>query len=94
MTSSIDFSKLPTVSSSDAKNGFAALLERVQYRADTVVVTRSAKPAAVMIPVDEYVRLLDAVPNPLKSLEAYFDDMVARMQTPAAKAGVDALFAA
>lgn len=94
MIASIDFTKLPTIASSDAKNGFAALLERVQYRAETVVVTRSAKPAAVMIPVDEYARLLDAAPNPLKALEAHFDDMVARMQTPAAKAGVDAMFAA
>lgn len=94
MSSIIDFTKLPTIASSDAKNGFAALLERVQYRAETVVVTRSAKPAAIMIPVEEYARLLDAAPNPLKALEAHFDDMVARMQTPAAKAGVDALFAA
>lgn len=94
MTSTADFSKLPTIASSDAKNGFAALLERVQYRAETVVITRSAKPAAVVIPVDEYARLLDAAPNPLKALEAHFDEMVVRLQTPAAKAGVDALFAA
>ncbi|MEP7185928.1 MAG: type II toxin-antitoxin system Phd/YefM family antitoxin [Rhodanobacter sp.] len=94
MTSIIDFNKLPTIASSEAKNGFAALLERVQYRAETVVITRSAKPAAVVLSVNEYARLLDAAPNPLKALEAHFDDMVARMQTPAAKAGVDALFAA
>ncbi len=94
MTSTADFSKLPTITSSDAKNGFAALLERVQHRAETVVITRSARPAAVVIPVDEYARLLDAAPDPLKVLEAHFDDMVARMQTPAARAGVDALFAA
>lgn len=94
MTSITNLSKLPTIASSDAKNGFAAMLERVQYRAEILVITRSAKPAAVVIPVDEYARLLDAAPNPLKALEAHFDDMVARMQTPAAKAGVDALFAA
>lgn len=94
MNSIIEFDKLPTIASSDAKNGFAALLERVQYRAETVVITRSAKPAAVVISVDEYARLIDAVPNPLKALEAHFDDMIARMQTPAAKVGVDALFAA
>lgn len=94
MTSIREISKLPTIASSDAKNGFAALLERVQYRAETVVITRSARPAAVVISVDEYTRLLNAAPNPLKALEAHFDDMVARMQTPAAKAGVDTLFAA
>ena len=94
MISMIEFSKLPTIASSDAKKGFAALLERVQYRAETVVITRSAKPAAVVISVDEYTRLLDAAPNPLKALEAHFDHMVAHMQTPAAKAGVDALFGA
>lgn len=94
MSSLPAFKHLPTIASSDAKNGFAALLERVQYRAETVVITRSAKPAAVMISLDEYTRLLEAVPGPLKALEAHFDDMVARMQTPAAKAGVDALFTA
>lgn len=94
MNSIIAFDNLPTIASSDAKNGFAALLERVQYRAETVLITRSARPAAVMIPLDEYARLLDSAPNPLKALEAHFDDMVAHMQTPAAKAGVDALFAA
>ena len=94
MTPTIEFDQLPTIASSDAKNGFAALLERVQYRAETVVITRSAKPAAVVISVDEYARLLAAAPDPLKVLEAHFDDMVARMQSPAAKAGVDALFAA
>jgi len=94
MTSIPAFNTLPTIASSDAKNGFAALLERVQYHAETVVITRSAKPAAVMIPLDEYARLLEAAPDPLKALENHFDDMVARMQTPAAKAGVDELFAA
>jgi PHD/YefM family antitoxin component YafN of YafNO toxin-antitoxin module len=37
----------------------AALLERVPYRAETVVITRSAKPVAVMISLEEYRRLLD-----------------------------------
>jgi antitoxin Phd len=94
LATAIELNKLPTIASSDAKNGFAALLERDQYRAETVLITRSAKRAAVMISLDEYTRLLDAAPNPLKALEAHFDDMVARMQTRAAKAGVDALFAA
>ena len=94
MIPSAEISKLPTIASSEAENGFAALLERVQYRAETMVITRSAKPAAVMISLDEYARLLDAAPNPLKALEAQFDDMVARTQTLPAKAAVDALFAA
>ena len=94
MTSIIDFNKLPTIASSDAKSGFAALLERVQYRAETVLITRSAKPAAIMLPLDEYARLLEAAPKPLKALEAHFDNMVAHMQTSAAKTGVNALFAA
>lgn len=53
MTLISKFNKLPTITSSDAKNGFAEVLERVSYRVENVVVTRSAKPAAMVVPVDD-----------------------------------------
>lgn len=58
------------------------------------MITRSARPAAVVLPMDECARLLNAASKPLKALETYIDTIVARMQAPAAKAGVDALFSA
>jgi hypothetical protein len=38
--------------------------------------------------------MVEAVPDPLASLRQEFDQLLAAMQTPKAKAGVDALFAA
>ena len=85
--------RLPTMASSDAKNGFAALLERVLRKPEPVVITRNARPTAVMLSIEAYERLVEAVPDPLARLTAEFDALLARMQTPAAKAAVDALFA-
>ncbi|MCX7512200.1 type II toxin-antitoxin system Phd/YefM family antitoxin [Frateuria hangzhouensis] len=84
--------ELPTMPSSEAKNGFAQLLEQVGRRAKAVVITRNARPAAVMLSVDEYERLVRAVPDPLASLSADFDRLVATMQAPAGQGSVDALF--
>jgi hypothetical protein len=47
-----------------------------------------------MLSIEAYERLVEAVPDPLARLTAEFDALLARMQTPAAKAAVDALFAA
>lgn len=85
---------LPTMPSSEAKNGFAQLLERVGRRAKPVVITRNARPAAVVLSVDEYERLVRAAPDPLANLSADFDRLVATMQAPAGQGSVDALFSA
>ncbi len=85
---------LPTIASSDAKNRFAALLERVLRRAEPVVITRNARPTAVMLSVEAYERLIEAVPDPLAALEDDFDALVAKMQTASSTAAVEALFAA
>ncbi len=85
---------LEQVPASAAKNGFSELIERVSRRDTPVLITRNARPTAVMLSVEQFDRLTQAVPDPLASLTAEFDATVARMQTPAAKAAVDALFAA
>ena len=94
MTIHTPLDRLPTLASSDAKNGFAALLERVLRKPEPVVITRNARPTAVMLSIEAYERLVEAVPDPLARLTAEFDALLARMQTPAAKAAVNALFAA
>ena len=92
MTTRTPLDRLPTMASSDAKNGFAALLERVLRKPEPVVITRNARPTAVMLSVEAYERLVEAVPDPLARLTVEFDALVARMQTPAAQSAVDALF--
>jgi antitoxin Phd len=84
--------RVETLPSTDAKNRFAQLIERVTRAGKPVVITRNARPAAVMLSIAEYERLVQAAPDPLASLQAGFDRLVASMQTPQAQAGVDALF--
>ena len=84
--------RVETLPSTDAKNGFAQLIERVTSAGKPVVITRNARPAAVILSMAEYERLVQAAPDPLASLQAGFDRLVASMQTPQAQAGVDALF--
>jgi prevent-host-death family protein len=84
--------RVETLPSTDAKNRFAQLIERVTRAGKPVVITRNARPAAVMLSIAEYERLVQAAPDPLASLQAGFDRLVASMQTPQAQASVDALF--
>ncbi len=65
MTTHTPLDRLPTMASSDAKNGFAALLERVLRKPEPVVITRNARPTAVMLSIEAYERLVEAVPDPL-----------------------------
>jgi antitoxin Phd len=84
--------RVETLPSTDAKNRFAQLIERVARAGKPVVITRNARPAAIMLSMAEYERLVQAAPDPLASLQAGFDRMVESMQAPEARAGVDALF--
>jgi prevent-host-death family protein len=84
--------RVETLPSTDAKNRFAQLIERVARAGKPVVITRNARPAAIMLSMAEYERLVQAAPDPLASLQAGFDRLVDSMQTPEAAAGVDALF--
>ncbi len=87
-------SGIATVPSSEAKKGFANLIQRVVRTNQPVVITRNSQPTAVLLSVDEYERMVEAVPDPLASLRQEFDQLLAAMQAPKAKSGVDALFAA
>ena len=87
-------SRLQTMSSSDAKNGFAELIERVARSTKPVLITRNKRPAVVVLSVEEYEQLLGAAPDPLAPLRERFASIVADMQTRPAKQAVDALFAA
>ena len=59
-----------------------------------VAITKRDKARAVLLSMEEYQALLERSPDPLKILTAEFDALVARMQTPVAKAAGRALFKA
>ena len=86
--------KIASIPSSEAKKGFANLIQRVVRTNQPVVITRNSQPTAVLLSIDEYERMVEAVPDPLAGLRQEFDQLLAAMRAPKAKAGVDALFAA
>jgi len=59
-----------------------------------VAILRHKMPDAVLISARDYVEFMKLRRERLNFLTQRYDDMVARMQTPEAVAGVDALFSA
>jgi len=81
------------ISATVAKNEFGRILESV-IRGGTVVITRHDAPKAVLISVEEFDALSRANQAKLDTLSGEFDALLARMQTPAARAGMKAAFGA
>ena len=59
-----------------------------------IAILRHKMPDAVLISAGDYVEFMKLRLERLDFLSQRYDEMVARMQTPAAIAGVDALFGA
>ncbi len=76
-----------------AKNAFGRVLE-MALRGDTVVITKHDEPKAILISVDEFNQLTRATERTLDTLSGEFDEMLARMQSPKARAAMKAAFAA
>ena len=76
-----------------AKNAFGSVLEAA-LRGDRIFITKHRSPKAVLISVEEFNSLSDAVTLDIQSLTDEFDAMLSRMQTPKAKAGLKAAFTA
>jgi antitoxin Phd len=79
------------VTATDVKNEFGRVLEKV-IQGGIVVVTKHDEPKAVLISVREFNALTGANRNKLDTLSGEFDALLARMQTPAARAGMKAAF--
>lgn len=79
------------ISATEAKNEFGRILERVIQGA-RVVITKHDSPKAVLISVDEFDALSSAHTADLEALSEEFDGLLARMQTPASRAGMSAAF--
>jgi prevent-host-death family protein len=88
-----ELTDLPAVAATKAKNAFGAVLEQAVARG-AVAITRHDAPKAVLMSYVEFSSLVNARTRNLDDLSAEFDDLLARMQMPAARKGVDAAFRA
>jgi antitoxin Phd len=79
------------ISATKAKNEFGRILETV-IQGGQVVITRHDSPKAVLISMDEFNALSNAHRTELEALSEEFDGLLAKMQTPAARAGMKAAF--
>ena len=81
------------ISATQAKNEFGRILEKV-IQGGKVVITKHDSPKAILISMEEFSTLSTAHRAALETLTAEFDTLLARMQTPAAHAGMKAAFQA
>jgi antitoxin Phd len=82
-----------TCTATTAKNEFGRILEMVT-KGGAVVITKHGAPKAVLISVDEFNALSHASEKKLDSLTNEFDALLARMQTPHARAAMRSAFEA
>ncbi|HEX5726474.1 MAG TPA: type II toxin-antitoxin system prevent-host-death family antitoxin [Longimicrobiaceae bacterium] len=81
------------MTSTEAQNGFGRLLDTVARDA-TVLIQKHNVTQAVVMSVDRYEALSRGSAPSLDDLAAEFDELLARMQTPEARAGMRDAFAA
>jgi prevent-host-death family protein len=79
------------ISATDAKNGFGRILEKA-IQGGTVVITKHDTAKAVLMSVDQFDDLSRAHRVALDNLSSEFDQLLARMQTPAARARMKVAF--
>jgi antitoxin Phd len=83
--------KTSSFTASEAKNEFARMLEKAM-QGDVVVITKHDVPKAVLISVHEFNLLSQAPESKIETLTAEFDSLLAQMQGPAARKGMEAAF--
>ncbi len=80
-----------SVTATDAKTEFGRLLE-LATAGGVVIITKHDVPKAVLLAVGEFEALSKASEGALDTLTGEFDTLLARMQTPASRAGMKAAF--
>lgn len=83
--------EIPEVAASQAKNSFGELLDRVSI-VGVVAITRHDTPKAVLLSYEEFKSLSNARTETLDALSAKFAGLVERLQTAAARSGLEAAF--
>jgi prevent-host-death family protein len=84
---------IPTIAATKVKNEFGAILEQANH-GGAVAITRHDTPKAVLLSYEEFVSLVKVRARTLDDLGAAFEQLLAGMQTPKARKGVDAAFKA
>ena len=82
-----------SVTATEAKNDFGRILERV-IRGDRVVITKHDAPKAIMISVEQYDRLTGGSRVKMEEINRELKERLMSMQTPAARAAMQAAFSA
>jgi antitoxin Phd len=85
------FVDVPTVAASRLKNEFGKVFEQATLDG-AVLITKHDVPKAVLLSYAEFEALIKSATPVLDDLSERFDDLLATMQTPEAKAGVAAAF--
>lgn len=85
--------ELESMSATEAKNSFGSVLDRVMA-GGKIAITKHEEVRAVVLSAREYEALLSNQHDPLRALHGEFEELVARMQTGAAKRAGRALFEA
>lgn len=81
----------PVVTATRLKNEFGAVFEQAAHDG-AVVITKHDTPRAVLLSYAEFEALTASTTPALDDLTERFDQLLATMQTPKAKAGVAAAF--
>jgi len=79
------------ITATEAKNQMGHVLETVM-QGGVVLITKHETPKAAVIPMAEYEKFSRATEAKLNALSGEFDVLLARMQTPGARAGMQAAF--
>ena len=80
-----------TMNATKAKNQMGQMLETVM-QGGVVLITKHETPKAAVISIEEYERLSRVGEAKLDALSSEFDALLDRMQTPEARAGMQAAF--
>jgi antitoxin Phd len=83
---------VPSVAATRLKNEFGAVMDQAARGA--VAITRHDAPRAVLVSYEEFQALVNGRAQSLSELDAEFDALLERMQSPKAKKGVAAAFSA
>ena len=82
---------ISTVAATKVKNEFGAILEQTMH-SGAVAITRHDMPKAVLLSFAEFESLVKERSRSLDDLNAEFDGLLAHMQTPQARKGVETAF--
>lgn len=81
----------PSYTATEAKNEFGHVLDQA-IRGATVVITRHDSPRAVLISKERFDAMRHAPQLKLDALSHQFDELLANMQTPGARAAMERAF--